>query len=461
MTQIKLADLQGKKIAVLGFGIEGQSAARFLLKHQVTVTVIDEKPEAEFYARDIEEFRKQNVEFVFGQIPDLIDYDIIVRSPGIYLMRDEIQKAHKAGVIVSSPIKLFFDFCPTQNIVGVTGTKGKGTTSSLIYEMLKKQGFDAHLGGNIGNSPLDFLDELSSNSWVVLELSSFQLQDLHTSPHIAVMLMVTSEHLDVHKDVMEYVEAKQNILNHQTADDFAVLNWDYPATRESDIHTVAPLFQVSREQGIEQGAYVEGSEIRLKMDGKDELLIKASDLKLPGKHNFENVMAASVVASLAGVEKANIVKVLKTFEGLPHRLELVRTVKGVRYYNDSFSTTPETAIAAIESFDAPKILILGGSSKGSDFAELGALISSDQSIKGIVELGEEWKKIKERITDYESRITVVEGLNSMQEVVRAAADIAELGDVVLMSPACASFDKFKNYKDRGEQFKAAVESLVH
>lgn len=465
-------NLENKKIAVLGFGIEGKSAAKFLLKQGSLVTIIDEKPEAEFYPEEISEFRKQGVEFVFGQIPDLIDYQVIVRSPGIHFLRGEIQDAHKAGVMVTSPIKLFFDLVPTEHLIGVTGTKGKGTTSTLIYEMLKKharspslrsgvsgRGFDVHLGGNIGNSPLDFLDQLKSESWVVLELSSFQLQDLHTSPHIAVILMTTSEHLDVHKDVYEYVEAKRNILRFQDAKDFAVLNKDYPASNESDILTDGTVYKVSREQSVDQGCFVRDNKIYLKMGDHEKDILDTKDVALPGKHNLENVCAAIVAATVAGADMKSILPVVKSFKGLPHRLELIKTVKGVRYYNDSFSTTPETAIAAIESFDAPKILILGGSSKGSDFAELGELISSDQSIKGIIELGEEWKQIKLKIKN--EKLKIVEGLGSMEEVVKAAADMAELGDVVLMSPACASFDKFKNYKDRGEQFKAAVEALAN
>lgn len=461
MTQVKLEDLHGKKIAVLGFGIEGKSAARFLLKQGSLVTIIDEKPEAEFYHEEISEFRKHGVEFVFGQIPELIDYQMIVRSPGIHLLRDEIQQAHKAGVMVTSPIKLFFDLVPTEHLIGVTGTKGKGTTSTLIYEMLKKHGFDVHLGGNIGNSPLDFLSELNPDSWIVLELSSFQLQDLHKSPHIAVLLMTTSEHMDVHKDVYEYVEAKRNILRFQDAKDFAVLNKDYPASNESDILTAGTVYKVSREQTVDQGCFVRDNKIYLKMGDHEKDILDTKDVALPGKHNLENICAAIVAATIAGADMKSIIPVVKSFKGLPHRLELIKTVKGVRYYNDSFSTTPETAIAAIESFDASKILILGGSSKGSDFAELGELISSDQSIKGIIGIGEEWEKIKERITDYESRITVVEGLGSMSEIVEKAAEMAELGDVVLLSPACASFGMFKNYKDRGEQFRAAVEALAN
>ena len=463
--QITIESLTNKKIAALGFGIEGKSAARFLLKHGSTVTIIDDMPESEFDSHDLEEFKKLGAEFVFGQFPDLVNYDLIVRSPGIPLFRDEIQEARKAEVTISSPTKLFFDFCPTQNIIGVTGTKGKGTTSSLIYEMLKEQGKDVYLGGNIGTPPLDFLDQLSSDSVVVLELSSFQLEDITKSPHIAVMLMVTSEHLaadqwgtkNYHKNIEEYIDAKRNLLQFQTQDDFAVVNHDYPASNESDVHTDGRVYYVSREQGVWQGCYVKDNAIWLKMGEREVEVIKTKDILLPGKHNWENVCAAILGATLAGAEEKAIVKVLKSFQGLEHRLELIATVGGVRYYDDSFSTTPETAIAAIEAFEDPEILILGGSTKGSDFSELGRIISDASNIKAIISVGAEWEQIKLKIKN--EKLKIVEGKENMKEVVEAAAEIGELGDVVLLSPACASFDKFKNYKDRGEQFKAAVESL--
>ena len=439
---------KGKQIAVVGAGIEGQSSARFLREKGARVTILDQN-QGENYLENLKK------------------YDLVVRSPGV---KPSTLRKFAPEQKVTSQTKLFFDLCPGK-IIGVTGTKGKGTTSSLIYEMLKKEGKDSYLVGNIGQPGLDILDKLSDQSIVVFELSSFQLQDLRKSPNIAVVLMITSEHLDYHKDVYEYVSAKRNLLRFQTANDYAVVNYDYPVSNESDIHTEAKVFKISREQELpEDGAYLRDGIIWLRKNGKEMMIIDAKEVLLPGRHNLENVSSAVVAASLCGVSKENIVSVLKSFEGLEHRLELVDTVKGVRYYDDSFSTTPETAIAAVEAFEDPEILILGGSSKNSDFSQLGQTISEAGNIKAIIGLGGEWEKIKSQITSSKrtsffeaaapkSQILLIEGSGSMEQAVLAASKIAEVGDVVLLSPACASFDLFKNYKDRGEQFKNEVHKL--
>ena len=432
-------NFQNKKIAVIGEGIEGVSSASYLKKHGADVTVLD---------------KKQGVNYLDG----LGKYDLIVRSPGVKLTTIQNSINNKQKPIITSQTKLFFDLCPCP-VIGVTGTKGKGTTSSLIYEMLKKQGHDAYLGGNIGEPPLNFLDKLNPQSIVVLELSSFQLLDLEKSPHIAIMLMTTSEHLDYHNSTEEYVDAKRNILRFQNSTDFAIVNRDYPASNESDIHTKGRVFYVSTERDGYEGCFIKDNAVFIKLDGKEEKIIDASEILLPGKHNLENVGAAVVTAILAGVSKENIVSVLKTFKGLEHRLELVATVNGVRYYDDSFSTTPETAIAAIESFKVPEILILGGSSKNSNFEELGQVISRAENIRAIIGIGIEWERIKAQLIIHNSEFIIVEGADNMEKIVKAASKIALPGDVVLLTPACASFDMFKNYKDRGEQFKNEVFKL--
>ena len=325
--------------------------------------------------------------------------------------------------------------------------------------MLKKQGFSAYLGGNIGVPPFEFLDKLNVHSKVVLELSSFQLTDITKSPHIAVLLMTTSEHLNYHSSIEEYIEAKRNILRFQTQKDFAIVNRDYPASNESDIYTNAKVFYVSTERNGYEGCFIKENAVFLKLNGKEDKIIDVSEILLPGIHNLENVCAAVLAATLSGVSKENITSVLKTFKGLEHRLELIATINGVKYYDDSFSTTPETAIAAINAFKSPEILILGGSSKNSDFKTLGEVISKSQNIKAIIGVGKEWQRIKSAIRNPQSVIYFIEGADSMAKIVAAASKIAVKGDVVLLSPACASFDMFKNYKDRGEQFKNEVLKL--
>ena len=432
-------NFKDKKIAIVGLGVEGLASVQYLKKHGAKVTELDKKDSKKY-------------------LDNLEQYDLIVRSPGVKLSLLKVNPSK-----ITSQTKLFFDLCPCP-IIGVTGTKGKGTTASLIYEMLKKNRQDAYLGGNIGKAPFDFLDKLSPHSIVVLELSSFQLQDLTKSPHIAVMLMTTSEHLkawgdaNYHESINEYIDAKRNILRFQNSNDFAVVNRDYPASNESDVFTQGQVYYVSRERDGYEGCFVENEALWILKDGQKTRIITTSQIKIPGGHNLENACAACMAATLCGVSKENIASVLKTFKGLEHRLELVKEVNGVKYYDDSFSTTPETAIAAIEAFKNPEILILGGSSKNSDFNELGRIISSHKNIKAIIGIGKEWPRIRSKISK-KTRIILVEGAENMNKIIMAASKIAKEGDVVLLSPACASFDMFKNYKDRGEQFKREVNRL--
>jgi len=495
---MNMIDWKNKKVAVLGLGVEGLSSVRFLVKRGAKVTVLDRKKEEELeeaiqkltiYSSSDAESRVQKsdlnsssrltsfsrtITFRGGEscLKDLKKFDVIVRSPGVKRNLPEILEAEKNGVVITSQTKIFFDLCPCP-IIGVTGTKGKGTTSTLIYEMLKKS-FDSaphqtgqgsaqdkhvYLGGNIGKPPFEFLDKLNPQSWVVLELSSFQLQDLTKSPHIAIILMLTSEHLDYHKDVNEYVDAKRNIVRFQNSSDFAIINRDYLASHESDIHTNAKVFKVSKEGKVGEGCFVKDGAVKLKIKNEKLKIIDTKDILLPGKHNLENVCAAVMASTIVGVSKENIVKVLKTFKGLEHRLELVGEVNGVRYYDDSFSTTPETAIAAIKAFENPEILILGGSSKGSDFTELGRVINEAKNIKAIIGIGVEWKRIKAQFIIHNSEFIIIERAKDMKTIIAAVSKIAEPGDVVLLSPACASFDMFKNYKDRGEQFKKEVRKI--
>ena len=436
---------KNKKIVIIGEGVEGKSSTSFFNKAGAIVEIRDEK-QGKDYLNDLDKF------------------DFVVRSPGVKIKELRLKIKDKSKI--TSQTKLFFELAPTKNIIGVTGTKGKGTTASLIYEILKSHFSKAlsnegnvFLGGNIGVPPLDFVDKLNKDSWVVLELSSFQLADLTLSPHIAVMLMLTSEHLDYHKDVDEYISAKRNILSHQTNNDIAIINRDYIASNESDILTNGYVYYVSREREVDEGCFALGNQIILRIKGNDMPVIDTGELLLKGDHNHENVCASSLVAYLVGARLGVITEVLKTFKGLEHRLELVGTINGVEYYNDSFSTTPETAIAAIESFQNPEILILGGSSKKSNFEELGEAISKRKNIKAIIGIGEEWNRMRSQFSIFNFQFPVIEGAKDMKTCVLAASKIATSGDVVLLSPACASFGMFKNYKDRGEQFKIQVQNL--
>jgi len=458
------SDFKGKKIAVLGLGVEGLSSALYLREKGADVTVFDKQPEEAFEKARLQHLEELGITFFLGIEPSshLREFDVIVRSPGVKISQEQRDELAKQKIRITSQTQLFLEACPAR-VIGVTGTKGKGTTSALIYEMLKASGIDAYLGGNIGTPPFSFLDKLTDRSVVVLELSSFQLIDITKSPHIAVLLMIIPDHLPYHGDMASYVGAKRNILRFQTAEDFAVINRDYVPSNESDIHTEAKVFYVSRERpSTEQGCFVKDDAIWIRMQGAEWKIVDTKEVALPGKHNLENACAAVMAATLAGATKSEITKVLRIFTGLPHRIELVREVNGVSYYDDSIATNPESAIAAIESFDQPKILILGGVTEGSDFDLLGKVIAKDRTIKVIIGIGTEWPTIKAAIEKHQpfKHLLFIEGATSMGQIVQAASKIARPGDVVLLSPACKSFDMFKSYKERGEQFKEAVQQLT-
>lgn len=446
----------GKKIAVLGLGIEGRDVCEYLLKQEArNITVFDRKTAVEL-VQIYKQFKGlKGLEFKLGQsyLKDgLVDFDIIFRSPAFKLSMPEIVKAKKAGATISSATKLFFDLCPGK-IIGVTGTKGKGTTATLIYQILKKAKKPAFLAGNIGQPVLSILPKLSKESWIVLELSSFQLIDMTKSPHLAVVLFISSEHLDYHQNIQEYIEAKSNIVRHQTSSDFAILNADNQISSSFASLTPAKIYCFSRSRKV-NGGYVKADKIFL----FDKLIGKVGKLKLRGTHNWDNVCAAITAGWLGGADTNSIEKTVFAFSGLEHRLELVRTLKRVSFYNDSFSTTPETAIAAIRAFNEPIILIAGGSEKGSNYTELGKEIAHS-SVKCLILIGQMAERIKKaaREAGYESKIIYQPG--EMKEIVRKAFEEAKTSEVVLLSPACASFDMFKNYKDRGRQFKKYVRSL--
>ena len=448
--------ISNKKIAIFGFGKEGASSANFLGTNN-QITIIDDKKKVDIDEKLLKSLKAKANFYFGGDLPQDLNFDYVVRSPGVHLDNPGLLKLTKEGTITTSQTKLFLDLFPGKTI-GITGTKGKGTTATLIYEILKTQTKNIFLAGNIGTPALDLLEKSDKDSIAVLELSSFQLSDAVKSPHIAVVLMVTSEHLDWHKDETEYKTAKENLVKFQNQNDFAVINADFKNSKGAVQKTKAKPYLFSTVNQA-NGAYLENGKIISKIKGTEEI-IKTEDIFLPGFHNLQNVLAAVCVAKLENVPNKSIASTLKTFKGLKHRLEFIAEKNGAKYYNDSFSTTPETAIAAINSFKEPKILILGGSSKNSDFTKLGKTIAGDKSIKAIILIGDEAERIKKSIESnggFGGKI--IENLTNMRQIVSASKETAKPGDVILLSPACASFGLFKNYQERGDLFTKEVNSL--
>lgn len=432
-----MINFSGKNVAVVGFGIEGRDAINYLIAQEAGVTLLDKKQEADF---DFSGIDKGKIKIKTGEdyLNDLSDYEFIVRSPGVYRYLPELIEYEKNGGKITSAIKIFFENCPGK-IIGVTGTKGKGTTSTLIYNLLKEDGRDAHLSGNIGKPYLELLPILNENSWVVMEMSSFQLIDMDKSPYISVVLNVTSDHMDWHKDLDEYVNAKKNIVRFQNASDYSLINEEYESSKDFAKEAKGKVVFFSKE--------------KLDPRYRENLLLK-------GEHNLENIAAAVAAAEVLNIDKDAIKKVVSNFKGLEHRLELVGMVSGVTFYNDSFATGPQPTIAAIKSFSEPETLILGGSDKGLEFSELGDVISKTENVANILLIGLIGPKIGDAVKSAGYKGNILDlGSPTMDYIVKKALELTPKGGVVILSPAAASFDMFKNYKDRGNQFRAAVTNL--
>jgi len=460
-----MSPYKGKTVGILGLSVEGIDSAHFFADAGALVTCCDRRS-AEELGETYRHLKKLPVSFRLGKdyLDGVSEYDLAVRTPGMLPGLPQLVSRRKSGKEITSQTKIFFELCKAP-IIGVTGTKGKGTTSTLIAEMLKADGRTVWLGGNVGTPLLSRIKEMSPRDTVVLELSSFQLEDLTQSPHIAVVLRITQEHLsnfdtlatNYHATVEAYREAKKPIVRYQKSTDFAILNADDPVSASLKRETKARTYYFSRLTA-DADAYVENHTVFIRRNGETHRICTQSEVKLRGDHNLENIAAAALAATLVRVDQTSIGRAARQFEGLPHRLSFIRTVGGVSYYDDSFSTVPETAIAAIESFTEPIVLILGGSEKRSVFTQLGKVIAANR-IRALIVVGDMKERIVRAVKDAGYRGDIRTGVSSMREIVQQAREAARSGDVVLLSPACASFDMFKNYKDRGEQFNHEVSVL--
>lgn len=429
-------------IAIVGFATEGQVSAAYFAKRGHTITVCDQNEVLEVPGRYETQLGAQ-------YLHDLDRFDLIVRSAGIapHIL---LEKNPTIAPKITTAVNEFLAHCPTANVIGITGTKGKGTTSTLTAKMLEAAGHTVWLGGNIGRSPLEFIDDIKPEDWVVLELSSFQLIDLTHSPHIAVCLMVVPEHLNWHADMAEYVAAKSQLFMQQSSTDIAVYFAGNDTSKRIASHGAGqkvPYF-------TEPGAWMNGN--MLTIDGKSVCATDA--IKLLGKHNQQNICAALTAVWHAGMHDIVAAKsVISSFSGLEHRLEFVRELDGVRYYDDSFGTTPETAIVAIEAFDVPKVVILGGSDKGASYDDLARTVANG-NVRHAVLIGDQAERIREAL-DRAGFTAYSTGATTMSAIIEQARGVSRPGDIVLLSTGCASFGLFKDYKDRGNQFKAVVSAL--
>ena len=446
-------DLRNKKILVVGLARTGIATAKFLNAKGSLVTATEVKPKEEM-GEALQELKGMDIKAEWGghRIDTFLKQDLIVVSPGVDLSIEPIQRAMKQGVRVISEIELAYDFIHIP-IIAVTGTNGKTTTTLLIGEMLKEDGKKAGVGGNVGDPLILFANGKERWEVLVVEISSFQLEAIEGfRPRISVLLNITEDHLDRYPSYDDYIEAKVRIFANQNSGDVAVLNRDDPIVMQYQEKVKAKKVLFSLREKLEEGAFSNGQTVFLKLGEKGEEYSLAKT-PLKGIHNVENMMAALTAARVFGCSKKAIQDTLNRFEGLEHRLEFVREIQGVRFYNDSKGTNVGSVVKSLQSFSGPVILIAGGKDKNGDLNPLKELIQ--KRVKHLILIGE----AKERMNRELGGLTDTAMAKTMEEAVFLAHQKAKGGEVVLLSPACSSFDMFKDYKERGKVFKEAVHKI--
>jgi len=449
--------LTGAEITVIGIGVSNTPLIKKLLEHGCRVTARD-RSDREKLGAVADKLEALGARLILG--PDYlrdIDADIIFRTPGVRPDRPEILAACEKGAVLTSEMEAFFEVCPCR-IIAVTGSDGKTTTTTIISELLKAAGYRVHLGGNIGRPLLCEADSMSRDDIAVLELSSFQLMTMSASPDVAVVTNLAPNHLDVHTDMDEYVRAKKNIFLHQTENGKAVFNADNDITAAFFGEAKGKTAAFSRRIRPENGACLENGVLYVVAEGVQRPVMYAKDILIPGEHNVENYLAA--FAAVDGLVTPDVMQsVARTFGGVEHRIELVRELRGVKYYNDSIASSPSRTRAGLRSFDRRVILIAGGKDKGVPFDGLGRDIREHVSV--LVLTGFTAEKIERAVVDspeYDGTPRIIRR-DDFREAVLAASGAAQPGDIVILSPACTSFDHFRNFEERGRFFKEIVSQL--
>ena len=451
--------LRNKKIALIGFGVSHIDLAKLLVDKNLDVTVCDKREMSQLEEK-IVGFDSTKIKFELGEnyLANICNYDIIFRTPGMKFYTPELMEAIDKGCVVTSEMEVFFDLCPCKTIA-VTGSDGKTTTTTLIAEMLKKQGYTVHLGGNIGRALLPIIETIKPEDFAVVELSSFQLISMRKSPDVAVVTNLAPNHLDMHKDMQEYIDAKKNIFLHQNAFSKTVLNADNEITNGFSSLIRGKTFYFSRTSKVNKGTYLnEKGNLVLNSGDVETELFNKDEIRIPGMHNVENFLAA-IAAVCDFVSPETMRDVAKNFGGVEHRIEFVRELDGVKWYNDSIATSPTRAIAGLVSFGKPIILIAGGYDKKIPFEPLVPYIL--KYVKKLVLCGNTAQKIEDAVTtssEYSGSPEIIR-VSDIPEAVKTAKCIAQTGDIISLSPACASFDCYPNFEERGKHFKKLVKEL--
>ena len=450
--------LRGKRIGVIGFGVSNQPLVRVLLRNGCDVTVCDRRERAQLGAAG-DEAAAQGAKFALGaDYLEHLDFDVIFRTPGVLPIVPQLRKAAQNGAILTSEMEAFCNLCLCR-ILAITGSDGKTTTSTITAELLRAQGYTVHLGGNIGTPLFDRIADIRPDDFAVLELSSFQLHSMHCAPDVAIITNISPNHLDVHPDFVDYVSAKCSIYRGQRPDGVLVLNARDAHTPRFAAEAPGSVRYFSSIGPVENGVYCSDGVIYRAHGGKAEKLIDVSDIRIPGAHNVENYMAA-FAATDGLVGQAACVQVARSFAGVPHRMERIRELNGITFINDSIASSPTRTIAGLHALPKPPVIILGGHDKHIPFDGLGdelCLLS-----KKVFLTGDTAGKIYSAIRAsryYEGSGLEVRIIDDFKQAVKAAAEAARAGDIVLFSPACAAFDRFKNFAERGRYFKSIVMEL--
>ncbi len=447
-------EVAGKNILVVGLARSGVAAAEFLISRGARVTVNDAKPESDL--KEARELRAKGIEVIGGGHPrELFEKsDLIVVSPGVPLALEAFDQARAAGGPIIGEVELAARFLRGR-LVGITGSNGKTTTTTLIGELLKNAGLPTQVGGNIGTPLISLVEGSQHDGFTVVELSSFQLEaveQLHVN--VALLLNITPDHLDRYNSIADYAAAKANIFRNQTPGDVAVLNADDGAAARMSAKTGARVVYFSRLRELEEGIFLRGNEIIERGADGERVLLKREDIHLPGDHNVENVMAALAAGLACGAPVDSMRQTVRKFKGVEHRLEFVTELNGVKFYNDSKATNVDATIKCLEAFPAGVIVILGGKDKGSDYAPLAPLVR--ERCEHVILIGAAADKIAAALENTKP----LHRAATMPEAVKLGLELGRPGDIVLLAPACASFDMFDNYEHRGRVFKEAVKALA-
>lgn len=455
-------DIKSKRVAVLGIGISNTPLIKYLGSLGVKITAFDRADETAL-KDTICMLDGLDIRYSLGPdyLKELKGFDVIFKTPKVRFDIPELLREAEAGAEITSEMELFCKLCPAR-IFAVTGSDGKTTTTTLIERILARHGCKCWLGGNIGTPLLDRIDEIEESDMVVLELSSFQLHTMRNRIHTAVVTNLSPNHLDVHTSMSEYIDAKKNIFLYQNENDTLVLNYDNKITREFASEGAGKVVFFSRREQLEQGIVISGGHIVYRNGGKERVIIDIGDILLPGNHNLENYMAAAA-ATIYFAEPNDIKEVASSFTGVEHRNEHVRDINGISFYNDSIGSSPTRTIATINSFSKKVILIAGGYDKHIPYDEMGEALAS--GVKCLVLIGQTADRIEKALADEIARtgrgkdIPVIH-CSSLDEAVRKAYENALENDIILLSPASASFDMFKNFEERGNAFKKIVNELA-